>query len=291
MQSVIERLKTDAEEVKQMLTDMITNHSSIRRWRNPNDDFFIVGRGDYAWNDLPVTGKQLQGRILKKYNRFVAMINMLIYGLPSQDIKTVEEAEQNVIEVIEQTNSLFDGAKDKVIRDTMEEIDKQLAVLESLYDPTPDENIYVPDTNALLTNPNLEVWSFAGVDKFTLVLTPTVLSELDKLKVDGRREELRDKAKMLVRKIKEYIRRGDIFEGVKLSGKNSIRSIAVEPDFDKALPSLNSDNNDDRLIAGYYEVVREHTSSHVILVTADVNMQNKAAFYGVIFEEPPEIVQ
>ena len=60
----------------------------------------------------------------------------------------------------------------------------------------------IPDTNALLFNPDLQEWSFELVRQFTIVLLPTVLSELDKLKMDHRSESVRQKAEKLIRQIK-----------------------------------------------------------------------------------------
>src|SRR5690606_33267856 len=110
-----------------------------------------------------------------------------------------------------------------------------------------------------------------------IVLLPTVLSELDYLKVDGKKtEEVRQKAKKLSNMIKEYMRRGDLEDGVViLKSKVAIKSIAFEPDFKNTLSWLCSDNNDDRIIASFLEVIKQNSRSEVFLVTADVNLMNK----------------
>jgi len=43
--------------------------------------------------------------------------------------------------------------------------------------------VFVPDTNAMLFNPNLDQWVFDGHESLLLVLVPAVLAELDKLKI------------------------------------------------------------------------------------------------------------
>lgn len=286
MQTIIDRLKANAEDIKGMLDELL-QHSNLIECDAPCE--FLFSTGKYSWLPLDTKGKQLQGRVLQKYNLFLSVLKMLMRELPSQYISSLDAKSQTLIGFIEQKNFAYDS-KDNLLYMIKTTIDEHLKDLDAVYDPFPGENIYVPDTNALLTSPNLEAWTFDGVDKFTVLLTPIVLGELDSLKIDGKKtQEVRDKAKTLIRKIKDYRSRGDMFEGVNLVDKNKIRSIAVEPDFSKALQSLNPDNNDDRLIATYYEVVREQPKSNVILVTADINMQNKAAFYGVIFEEPPEL--
>lgn len=217
------------------------------------------------------------------------MIKILIIDLPKQNLKLLEKTIPQVLGIIEQ-KALYQSSPQKCLSVAVGKIDEQLKMLEGLYDSSPNTIIYVPDTNAILTNPNLEKWIFEGKEVYTIVLVPVILSELDKLKIDGRHEALRDKAKSFIKRIKEYMRRGTISEGVKLSGKNKIKTIAVEPNFEKTLPWLDATNNDDRMIASYFEVVRQHPRSNVILVTADINVQNKAAFANVIFTDPPEII-
>ena len=58
--------------------------------------------------------------------------------------------------------------------------------LSRLYDGKSGEVCYVPDTSALLHNTQLDAWQFEGVPAFTMVLTPTVLSELDEFSKRGK---------------------------------------------------------------------------------------------------------
>jgi predicted ribonuclease YlaK len=51
---------------------------------------------------------------------------------------------------------------------------------------------------------------------------------------------------------------------------------------------LDKDNNDDRILASAIEIMRRHPRSPVVVVTRDINMQNKAGFAGVEFAEPPD---
>lgn len=290
MQSIIKLLNNDAEEIKVMLGEL-SSYSKITKWNNNNSNSgIVIIAPPYKWGKLSDEGKQLQGRILKQYNRLTDMIKILIIDLPKQNLNFLEKTMPQVLEIIEQNKTLFSSSPQECLNKAIGKIDDQLKMLDGLYDSNPNTIIYVPDTNAILTNPNLEKWVFEEVEGYTVVLVPVVLSELDKLKIDGRHETLRDKAKSFIKKIKEYMRRGTISEGVKLSGKNKIKTIAVEPNFEKTLPWLDETNNDDRMIASYIEVVRQHPRSNVILVTADINMQNKAAFANAMFIDPPEIV-
>lgn len=59
--------------------------------------------------------------------------------------------------------------------------------------------------------------------------------------------------------------------------------VATEPDFSNTLNWLNNDNMDDRIIASALEIQKQRTSSLVIIVTGDINLQNKAQMANLEF--------
>jgi predicted ribonuclease YlaK len=102
-------------------------------------------------------------------------------------------------------------------------------------------------------------------------------------------DSVRDKSEKVIRLVKECRRRGRLTEGVPLvTGVSEIIAIAIEPDMNKSLPWLDPQNNDDRLLAVVIEVMRMRPGSPVVLVSRDINLQNKAEFARVPFLEPPE---
>jgi predicted ribonuclease YlaK len=120
-------------------------------------------------------------------------------------------------------------------------------------------------------------------------LTPTVLSELDQLKINHRNPDVRDKAERLIRQVKEYRRRGRLADGVPIvAGVSTLQTIATEPKLEDSLPWLDPANNDDRFIAAVLEVMRLRPRAPVVLISRDINLQNKAEFAGLPFVEPPE---
>jgi predicted ribonuclease YlaK len=168
-------------------------------------------------------------------------------------------------------------------------LDLILGRIADLYDDSGGAPLYVPDTNALLFNPDLDRWRF-GKEQFTLLLTPLVLGELDELKLRSRSPDFAAKAEGLITRIKGYRDRGggNLAAGVTLRrGVSSLRSIAPEPRMERSLPWLDATNSDDRLIAAVVEIMRQHVRSAVTLVTRDINMQNKAAHAAIPYVEPP----
>jgi predicted ribonuclease YlaK len=150
---------------------------------------------------------------------------------------------------------------------------------------------YLPDTNALLYHVDLDRWSFADSATFELVLAPSVLVELDELKVNHRNPDLREKAEGPIRRIKGYRDRGAgrLSDGVTLRATvSTIRTLAAEPRMEATLRWLDPANRDDRFIASAIGLMRTRPRSVVRIVTRDTNLQNKAEFALMPFCEPPE---
>src|SRR5580658_7029885 len=73
-------------------------------------------------------------------------------------------------------------------------------------------------------------------------------------------------------------------------GVSELVGVAVEPEMSQSLSWLKESNADDRLIASTLEIMRTYPHSPVVLVTRDINAQNKANFAGIAFMEPPDPV-
>jgi predicted ribonuclease YlaK len=105
------------------------------------------------------------------------------------------------------------------------------------------------------------------------VLVPQVLRELDALKM---RRDIGPKAESVIRRIKEYARRGDSFVGVPIAGAMQMREVAIDPVMSDTLPWLQAGHADDQLLASVLELRCEDLNAVVALATRDRNLQNKA---------------
>ncbi|MDA3791037.1 MAG: PIN domain-containing protein [Desulfobacula sp.] len=289
MRNVVDNLKDMVDEIKSLLKDLLQNHSSIYLWNKPGGSVAIISAyGNYAYNKLDDVGRRTQSNLLEVYRRFHSLVSVLIQDQPKATIKELKQSDKSITRTIEQeqtwcktTSEAFDKAD--------QSLQAQLTLLNHLYDPSEGEPIFVPDTNALIYNPDIEDWKFSNTPKFTLVLLPTVFSELDSLKINHRNENVRKKAEKIIRKVKEYRRRGKLTTGVEIvKGKIKIQAMAQEPRMETSLPWLDSTNNDDRLLASVIEVMRNRPRSPVVAVSRDINFQNKAEFANIPFAEPPE---
>jgi hypothetical protein len=290
MKTVRDNLREMANEVSRLVEDLLTNHSSIQRWNYPGS-MIIDSTGDHAWGSLSEVGRQVQSRALEEYRQFMAILRVLLRGQPTSTASKLSETHLTVQRAIEQDRHTWSKTTHEVLEVTLTALDAQLRMVNYLFDPSGGVATYVPDTNALLYNNALDQWTFVDSPTFTILLTPTVLSELDALKINHRVETVRAKAEKLIRQVKEYRRRGRLTEGVPLRGSTMLAAIATEPKMEHSLNWLDPHSNDDRLLATIIEVMRQRPRSPVILVTADINLQNKAEFARIPFVEPPEPVK
>jgi hypothetical protein len=218
------------------------------------------------------------------------LLKTLLREQPKDVLKQFSQAETAVLRTIEQEETWCKSTQEALARAT-EAVQSQFNLLQNLYDPTAGEVFYVPDTNAMLHNSHLEKWAFEGVSRFTLVVTPTISSELDDLKTNHRNESVRQKAESLINQMKEFRRRGRLTEGVTIvKEKSAILAIATEPNMQDSVPWLDPSNNDDRFLATVIEVMRLRPRSVVLAVSRDINFQNKAEFARIPCVEPPESV-
>jgi len=281
MQTVLDNLGSWAEDIAQLLSQLL-QASSIKKseWM-----------GEDLWGKLDDPSCQIQSKVLKEYRRFSSVLEVFFKEQTENTVRTFQEAEKVVFNVIqqEQDQRTYFGNCNQALIEAQEALNTQIKLLKRIYTISQNRFVVIPDTNALLFNPDLQNWRFDSFGQFTIVLTPTVLSELDKLKVDSRSDSVRQKAEKLIRQIKEYRRRGRLTDGVTLvRDKSQIVATAVEPTLSRSLPWLDANNNDDRLLASCLEIMRQMIDSRVMLLTRDINLQNKAEFARIPFLEPPE---
>jgi hypothetical protein len=217
------------------------------------------------------------------------LIATLIREQPGSDRERLVEHRKLLVDVIEQRHARWEESVAEIEPKASAALAEATALVAACYDGSGGLPVYVPDTNALLYNAALEKWQFADAPRFRIVLVPTVLRELDELKVNHRVEAVREKAERMIRTIKGYRARSALTEGVPLvSGVSDLLAVPVEPVFEATLPWLDAASADDRVLASFLEVTRRYPHSAVILVTRDLNLQNKAEFAQLPFTEPPE---
>jgi hypothetical protein len=294
--SVVDQLRTVAGRIKERVEELgkfgdITNLNARERERAMWEDrggVVIIHANPYEWDELTDEGKEIQHALHTTYGKFKELVKSQIHGRVRETTQRFRELDRSVEVFVEHAQSDHASVAAE-IKSVCTAIDQMVELVAQGVDNSARLPVFVPDTNALLYNTTLEDWAFDGVPKFKIVITPTVLHELDGLKINHRNEAVRDKAEKLIRQIKGYRTRGDLHTGVTLrTSVSQLVALAVEPDMEHTLSWLDKDHEDDRLIASTLEVMRQYLHSPVTLVSRDINAQNKATFAGIDVCEPPE---
>ena len=289
MKTVSQLLADDVAELKSRIQEFLCNHSRLRSNKIVSFDEveYINLSGGYSWEALSLSGRREQNRLLTEFRKFEAVVAALIQEVAVSDKESFAEACRLITKNLDQSTPVWSPTPDQAANETLAAIDAIQELINGLC--SSDHEVYVvPDTNALLANPRIETWAFEDCACFSIVFMPTILEELDELKVSHRNPDVREKAKSIIRQIREYLRRGDLSSGITIvTGRIRAYTIAVEPNMGASLPWLDRDNNDDRFLASVIELMRAHVRSSVVIVTGDINLLNKAQFARIPFWDPP----
>jgi rRNA-processing protein FCF1 len=282
------RLKKDLQIIEGQIIELL-DISTIKEFRNDPNSGIVLITPPYYWGETDEQQKLLQIQLVKKYSDWIEHFRLL-FSSGSQEInQQIEETQNFVNGWIEKENSWevpnsIQGAK-SLLQEKIKVFYKLLDLLETT---DKHEIIVVPDTNSLIDVPDAAQYvSVAGQPKYTVLIVPTVLAELDKLKVIHREQEFREKVNSVINRIKGLRTQGSLLSGVTVNKTVTVRMIATEPNFNNTLKWLHAEIPDDRIIASVLEIQKENPSSIIVLATSDINLQNKAEMANLSYEEPP----
>ncbi len=288
MKTAIQKIKDDLYEFKTELIEFLKNYSGVKQTIFRGDGFFSMA-GNFSFDKLPEEAITVQDKLFKEFNKLVEIINILLINSTKENIRKFKDSRMPILANINQDSLTWNKSIEAVISDCVEKVDEIVKMLELIYPNNIEKPILIPDTNAFYHNTDIEKWRFADFDKFTIILTPSVLKELDGHKILHKNEDIRKKAKKIINKIKDYRNRGKLTTGVTIvKDKIDLKSIGLEPDFEKTINFLDKNNEDDRLIASTLEIIRENCERPVLLVSTDINLQNKCDVFNLAYIEPPE---
>jgi rRNA-processing protein FCF1 len=286
--SYVVHLKQDFQKIECQMLELL-DISTIEEFRNDPNSGIVFITPPYYWGDTDEQQKILQMQLVRKYYYWIEHFKLLFSSASQEITQQIEETHKFITSWIEKESSWEVPSKIESAKRLFQERVQVFYELLNLLETTDrHEIIVVPDTNSLIAVPDLiQYESVASQPKYTIIIVPTVLAELDKLKVVHREMEFRDKVNSVIKRIKGLRTQGSLLTGVTVNKTITVRMIATEPDFDNTLTWLNSDNTDDKIIASVLEIQRVNPSSIVLLATSDINLQNKAEMAGLPFVETP----
>jgi len=273
--SSIERLKT---RLNTIIDDLAKLTAGIPvHYNEKHDADFVLIIPDYSWGELTAEQRAIQTQLKRNYEPVAEMFKLLLKQAPKDLIRQLDRADKQFrvwLELHSNWSISNEPAKNEAaLRKDVAEFDKILSILEATGN---GEIIVVPDTNSLLACVDPTKYrSVVNADSLIFMLLPTVLGELDKLKIDHKNEDVRNKAKSAITRIKGWREQGSLYSGVIVDKTIKVMANHSEPSMEETLSWLDGNVKDDRIIASVLALQAQVPSSRIVLVTDDINLQNK----------------
>lgn len=288
--SFIDSCKCDLQDIEQQMLKLL-DISTIERFnQSPNSQILVIAP-PYYWGKPNEEQTRIQIQLKKDYSLWIERLRFLFECSTEEINKKIDEIDKFVLEWIEKKSGWTNDIPSSIeeAKQTFHErVGGFYDLLDILNTSESSNVILVPDTNSLIAEPDFSKYESTIHQKnLTIVLVPTVLSELDRLKIIHREPDFREKVNSVIRRIKGLRNQGNLQRGVIFNKTIFIKMRATEPQFSKTLSWLDATNNDDRVIASVLEIQRENPSSITLLITADINLQNKAEMAKLPFRELP----
>lgn len=232
---------------------------------------------DCTWKGLDDEGRRRQRLALDRWMALFEEIQLLFSGDSEKVRNSLEKAGGRVKQWLDRSGRDF--SVPRTVEEAKSKFREHVAPIFNLLSPFQLEGalIVVPDTNVFLRNQDIQSWApTLGTEKFTVLLVPGVLAEMDEHKVNHRVETVRDKARRFSSRIKGWRNQGSLAEGVRVQGNIFVKVAAREPDFDKTLSWLDPAIVDDRILASILEYQRLNPMADVRLLSGDSVMLTKA---------------
>ncbi len=276
MKTFVDHLTAELDNIRQLMFELLDN-SRIKVWRNKHDSNIVVIAPSLYWDSPTEIEQTLQIKLKKSYGQWIETFKLFTEHSPQASKSKIDQTDKFVTSWIEKKSAWGIPA---TIPEAKAKFENEIRFFHDtlrIYSNTGvKEVILVPDTNALIQEPDPKTYKqLAGFDDLTIIFLPTILSELDELKIKSSNPDFQKKVKSVITRLKGYRQQGNLIDGVTVEKSIKLRMVASEPNFEKTLSWLDRYNNDDRIIASALEIQRDNPSSIVCLVTSDINLQNK----------------
>ena len=276
MASTASRLRSDLTCLTQKLVDLV-QELPVKRLERFGAGIAIIAP-EYYWDELSDEQLNAQLAIKRDYEEWYEVFRSIFANATVNLNKRTKEADKSFRKWVELRSnwSLQPDPKsnEKELRDDANLFMDLLAVIEA---GGTMAQVLIPDTNAIADNPDpTQYRAISENDRFTFLLLPTVLAELDSLKNTHRNPAFREKVNKAITRIKGWRRQGQLLNGVTVDKTITVRAVAKEPDMSNTLSWLDKENRDDRIIASVLEVQSSYPNAEVVLISGDINLSNKA---------------
>ena len=276
MPSTAARLQSDLHSITERLADLI-RELPVKRFET--GEMVVILAPDYYWGEATAEQRNTQLAIKRDYEKWFEILRS-VFRTPADHLnQKIQEADVEFRKWIELgQNRSIDSDREVTEKRLRDDAERFLKLLKILTAGPVSEIILIPDTNAIVGEPDpTQYKDIAGDDSFVFLLLPTVLAELDELKNNHRKNpDFRKKVTKVITRIKGWRSQGKLLDGITVNKTIAVRATASEPDMKCTLTWLDEHNCDDRIIATVLAIQSDHPAARVVLITGDVNLSNKA---------------
>lgn len=267
----IEKLCSQIDGLVPVVDLMLENSTIYYHDPNVNSSVIFLGADVYHWSKKDEKNQIKAREIFSKFNQNLDLLLPKANPSTQKELQKTKKSIMNLIDQVHAPSSIESGKK--IIRSDLQKYK------DFLYLFVEDEvkTCIVPDTNCIVQFPDPSSYQIiCGSKKFEFIILPTVLSELENQKSYHKNQVYKKKVKSVITRLKGFRNQGDVLNGIIVNKTITVKMIATEPDFDQTLSWLKANINDDRIIASTLELQVQYPSNQIILITADLNLQNKA---------------
>jgi hypothetical protein len=278
-----------AERLERLRSGVITllDSSKIGPSINDRSSGVIFIGASYPWGTLSPEAQVLQSTLYNEYKKLAEIGKSFLSdrALPQNKDRFIRECDP-ILELTKQEHCTWYKNIGEAKKALNESFNKQVEAVNSMHGKLGSGMVLIPDTNVIIRSPHFHMYKVK--EKCTILMQPTVLAELDSLKVFHRNENVRKKVSAAIKELKYLRSKGQIADGVKVTENVTVCARAIEPRFDNKPSWLDPQNKDDRFLASCFEVSSEFPDSEISILTLDFNVQNKAEISLLPFIDPEE---
>jgi len=282
-----ERLAVELSDIQDEFVAILRDSSIY--YSDPNAQqsaVFFMAPAVYHWSPSTEENTGRRMRLMGRLRDWVIRYRLL-FPHPTPDVKN--RLEKPVVRLEAFLERKSGRSAPQSIEAAIERVADDIATLQKLSETLPSDPWpvrVVVDTNVLIDNPDVTVFSSAFPTGYLVHLLPVVLRELDELKRSGRTQELRENAHRASRRLKGIRNDAQSPFEIKVQGKIYVHFDHIEPKDDRLPSWLDLTVPDDRFLASALLLQSEHPGSAVFVVTGDVVLQTKLFAVQLPFVDP-----
>ncbi len=285
----LDRLRSDLEAIEADFLQILAESEIRNIDPNRRGGGGVIFMGAAQWGWVP-SGPELEARRMELLGRVREWEPLLRLLFPHPTPEVTKRLDASLGLLVRWLERSRDKTVPATIQKATDRVQEAVTTLQQLADLLPADTWamrLVIDTNVLLDDPDVTIFTPLLGKRYMVHLMPAVLRELDDHKRGGRNPDIREAAKKADRRLKGLRTNGDMRRGVRVAGDVHAVFEYLEPKGDGLPNWLDLDIPDDRLVASTLLLQSRHPGSSVYVASNDINLQTKLAAVGLPFVEAP----